>query len=154
MARIESRESVLVTRPAASVFAYIQDLEREHEWQVNLLEAYQLTPGPVQIGTRRRYVTRVMGRRVCTTYVVTALTPDREIVYETIGEPSTWSRWHIECEPVDARTRVAMHIEAEVLGFLRLIPRIVLVATARRELLALLASLRERVETTASRTTR
>jgi len=80
-----SRQSatIVIARPPDEVFAYMDDVSREVEWQPHLRSAAQDPPGPTRLGTRKRYVSRFVGRGVRNTYVVAELEPGRRIVYET-----------------------------------------------------------------------
>jgi uncharacterized protein YndB with AHSA1/START domain len=44
--------SIEVNRPAAAVFAYLEQFERHAEWQPSLISVHIETPGPVRLGTR------------------------------------------------------------------------------------------------------
>jgi Polyketide cyclase / dehydrase and lipid transport len=144
--RVCSTHSVVIARPVAEVFEYTQDVGRESEWQEHLVEARQLTEGPVGLGTRRHYVVVSRGRRIESTYVVIAFAPELHVTYETPADHDPWSRWHVEYQPVGTSTRVTMQIDADLGGLAGLMPRTLLVAAARRELSALLARLKQRLE--------
>jgi len=146
MPRIASEHRVVIARPVEVVFAYMQDLSREHEWQPSILEARQLTAGPIQLGSHRRYVSLSFGRRIVSTYVVTAFHPNQQVVYETADDASIWSRWHITYAPLGETTEVAMRVEANISGFLRLLPTPVLTSTASYELTATLRRLKTQLE--------
>ena len=44
--------SIEVNRPAAAVFAYLEQFDRHAEWQPSLVSTHIETPGPVRVGTR------------------------------------------------------------------------------------------------------
>ena len=44
--------SITIKVPVEDVFAYMQDIEREREWQPNLREASQLTEGEPGVAAR------------------------------------------------------------------------------------------------------
>ena len=56
------RESVVVDRPCAEVFAYLADPVTHHEWQPLLTRTEMLSPGPVGVGTKAVEVRRMFGR--------------------------------------------------------------------------------------------
>ena len=41
--------SIMIERPPAEVFAYMDDVSREKEWQPNLRSAEQEPPGPTEV---------------------------------------------------------------------------------------------------------
>ncbi len=55
--------SVVVERPVADVWAFMDDLDNYPEWVSGLDKAYQLTAGPKQVGTRMAAVYIFLGRR-------------------------------------------------------------------------------------------
>ncbi len=138
--------SVRIERPADDVFAYLDDVSREHEWQPTLESAEKEPDGPTTVGTRKRYASRFIGRTIENTYVVTALDPGRRIVYETTDGSAIDARSEIICEPVDGGTRVTMMLEARPKGMLRLVPQSVLEAAYRDQLDQTLKRLKERLE--------
>ena len=44
--------SIEVNRPAAAVFAFLEQFDRHAEWQPSLVSVHIDTPGPVRVGTR------------------------------------------------------------------------------------------------------
>jgi uncharacterized protein YndB with AHSA1/START domain len=44
--------SIEVNRPAAAVFAYLEQFDRHADWQPSLVSVRIETPGPVRVGTR------------------------------------------------------------------------------------------------------
>jgi uncharacterized membrane protein len=139
--------SIEIDRPAIEVFAYMDDIHLEREWQPNLQSAEQDPPGPTTVGTRKRYVSRFLGREVENTYVVTELEPGRRVVYETERGSTLDARSEIVCEPTGTGTIVTMLIDGKPKGVLRFVPAKVLEAASRDELDATLRRLKERLET-------
>ncbi len=138
--------TVLIERSAPDVFAYLDDVSREHEWQPNLRSAEKEPPGPTGVGTRKRYVSRFLGRDVENVYVVRELEPGRRVTYETAKGSAIEARSEIVCEPVEDGTRVTMKLEARPKGVLRFVPSAVLEAAYREQLDGTLQRLKERLE--------
>jgi uncharacterized membrane protein len=46
------KDSIAINRPAAEVFAYLDQLDRHGEWQDSLLSVKVETEGPTRVGTR------------------------------------------------------------------------------------------------------
>ncbi|MGW8267297.1 MAG: SRPBCC family protein [Longimicrobiales bacterium] len=137
---------ILIQRPVSEVFAYMDDVSREGEWQPGILEARKEPPGPTKVGTRKHYVSEFMGRRIENTYVTRVFEPDARAVYETTSESVLQARAELRWEPVGSGTRVFMGFEGKVGGPLRVVPRRMLERVYRRELENTLGLLKERLE--------
>ena len=144
MARYE--QSIVIARPAPEVFAYMDDIGREREWQPQLVEAEQTPPGPTGVGTRKRYVSEFMGRRLENTYVVTRYEPGLRISAETTDDSVLEARSDLRWETVDGGTRVTMALEGSASGALRFVPARMLEKTFAKEVESALARLKERLE--------
>ena len=139
-------KSVLIARPLDEVFTYMDDVSLEHEWQPQLLEAEQTPPGPTTVGTRRRYVSDFLGRRVTNTYVVKRYEPGQRLVLESTPDSVVRARTEIRWETVGDGTRVTMALEGTPTGVLRFVPKAMLEATFDKEVAATLERLRARLE--------
>ena len=138
--------SILIDRAPKVVFAYMDDVTREQDWQPNLRSAAQDPPGPSRIGTRKRYVSRFMGRDIENTYRITELDPGRRVVYETDEDSAVDVRSEVVWEPRGSSTWVTMTVEGRPKGFLRFLPGKVLEAAYREEIEGSLARLKVRLE--------
>jgi uncharacterized membrane protein len=138
--------SVTIRRPLAEVYAYMDDIERECEWQPHLVEAEQLPDGPTAVGTRRRYVSDFLGRRIENTYVVVELEPEARIMIESTPDSAVRARNEIRWTKRGDDTVVTMAMEGTPTGMLRFVPKALLEATFEKELRETLARLRERLE--------
>ena len=142
----EGAASIFIGRPVEEVFAYMNDVSREHEWQPQLREAAQSPPGPPRVGTERRYVSEFMGRRVENTYVIRAYEPNRRLVLETTPDSSLSAKTEVRWVPAEGGTEVAMSIEGSPKGPLKFVPRRLLEATFEKEVERTLSLLKERLE--------
>ena len=138
--------SIVIHRPVEEVFEYMDDVSREHEWQPQLEEAEQLPPGPAGVGTRRRYVSEFMGRRVENTYVIRRYEPNRRVVLETTEDSTLNATTDIRWESIPGGTRLTTSVDGSAKGALRLLPRSVLEAAFEKELKGALARLKRRLE--------
>jgi uncharacterized membrane protein len=125
---------ILIRRPVAAVFAFMQDIERELEWQPNLRAASQTPAGAPGVGTRRRYVSQFLGKRFENVYVNTIYEPNRRVAYESAPESDTEASGEVTWEPADGGTRVAMRVQAKVGGALRFVPKTLILKVGRKEL--------------------
>ena len=139
-------ESVVIKRPVEQVFDYMDDIEREPEWQPNLRQVKQTPAGPAGVGTERHYVSEFMGRRFRNTYVNTAYEPRRRIAYRTTRTSDVQAEGEIEWRAIDAGTEVTMRVTPQVPGFLRLLPRGARERLFTGELRTTLARLKGRLE--------
>ena len=140
------RHQVQVDCPVSEVFAYMDDVEREKEWQPGIKKASKDPPGPTAVGTRKSYVSEFLGRPIRNTYVTSAFESDRRVVYETTPDSVLKARVELTFEPTGPGTRVTMQVQAKPTGVLRFIPQAILESTARKELEASLALLKGKLE--------
>ena len=144
MARHEA--SIVIHRPVDEVFAYMDDVTRETEWQPQLVEAEQHPPGPTEVGSRRRYVSEFLGKRLENTYVVLVYEPRRRVVVQSTPDSVLDARSEIRWEAAEEGTRVTMVVDGKAAGPFRFVPGPLLQATFEKEVRSALARLRERLE--------
>lgn len=143
-----SRQSatILISRPPEEVFAYMDDVSREREWQPNLLSAEQDPSGPTRVGSRKRYVSRFMGREIRNSYLVTEFEAGRRIVCEAEKGSAIEAQSEILWEAEGAGTRVTMYLDGKPKGFLKLVPKAALELAYREELESTLQRVKRRLE--------
>jgi len=139
-------ESIVIRRPIAEVFSYMNDTSREQEWQPHLVEAEQTPPGPTEVGSRRRYVSRFLGKELTNTYVVTLWDPNRRLVCESTADSVLQAVSDIRWEAVADGTRVTMALEGTPSGPFKFVPRRMLESTFESEVNTALTLLKERLE--------
>lgn len=140
-------EHIVIRRPRPEVFAYMDDVAREKEWQPALVEASQSPPGPTRPGTRKHYVSEFLGRRVENTYVATAVDPERRVVYETTRDSTLAGTLDITWDDHGTDgTRVTLTMDGRPTGVLRFVPRAMLHDAWSRQLRTTLDRLKERLE--------
>ena len=140
------QESIIIQRPVDEVFAYMDDIEREPEWQPNLREVAQTPEGQPAVGTEKRYVSDFMGRRFENTYVNTVYEPNRRVAYIIKPGSDLKGEGEITWEAVDGGTKVTMEVAPKVSGFLKFMPKGVLEALYSKELQATLVRLKKHLE--------
>lgn len=126
--------SVVIRRTPADVYAYMDDVGREKEWQPNLRSARQEPIGPTRVGTRKHYASDFLGRRVENTYRIVELDPARRVVQETQPGSSAKVRSEVRWEAVPGGTEVTLTVDATPSGLLKLLPATVLEAATRKEM--------------------
>lgn len=140
------RHSVVIDAPLPEVFAYMDDVSREHEWQPNIVEARKDPPGETRVGTRKSYASQFMGKRIENTYVARVFEPNRRAVYETTPDSALQATAELTFEEVGDSTRVTMAFEGKVGGPLRFVPKGVLEKLYQKELESTLGLLKRRLE--------
>jgi len=140
------QESIFIQRPIEEVFGYMNDVSLEAEWQPQLREAEQIPPGPVAVGTRRRYVSDFMGRRLENVYVITTYEENSRVVCETTKDAVMSATSDIRWEAEGDGTRVTMALEGRPSGALRFLPSSILEATFEKEVRGALSRLKEILE--------
>ncbi len=139
-------KSIVIQRPVEDVFAYMDDVSREPEWQPQLIEAEQIPSGPATVGTKRRYVSEFLGKRVENTYVVKVYEPNTRLVVKTTTDSVLDATSDIRWEAVPEGTRVTMALDGRPRGALRFVPARVMESTFEKEIATTLKRLKERLE--------
>ena len=143
---MQYQQQIVVDRPVAEVFAYMDDVSREREWQPNIVEAYQEPAGPTAVGTRKRYVSQFMGRRVENTYLTEVFEPNERVVYQTTPDSALRAHVELRWRSVPSGTEVTMTVSGKATGALRLVPSGMLERASRKDLEASLSLLKQRLE--------
>ena len=138
--------SIVIRRPLAEVFAYMDDVSREPEWQPQLIEAEQIPAGATGVGTRRRYVSEFLGTRTENTYVVQLYEPNARVVVQTTKDSVIDATSDIRWESVPEGTRVTMALQGQPKGALRFVPASILRSTFEKEVATTLKRLKQRLE--------
>ena len=144
MPRIE--RSVTIARSVPDVFSYMDDVDREHEWQPNLRAASQEPRGPVGVGTLKRYTSVFMKQERHNVYRVTAHEMYVRVVYESTPESATQATAEVRWEQVPEGTRVTMSIDAAPGRAMKLVPGKALESATTKELERMLRLLKEVLE--------
>ncbi len=134
--------SVIIRRSVPDVFSYMDDVDREHEWQPNLRAASQEPRGPVGVGTLKRYTTVFMKQERQNVYRVTEYEMYTYVVYESTPESATNATSEVRWDQVPDGTKVTMTIDATPGPALKLVPKKVLEKATTQELERVLEKLR------------
>lgn len=111
--------SVTIMRSVQEVFAFVTDVRNNPRWQSNLLEARQLTDGPVQAGTSFREVRRLLGRQVEVTTQVTDYGPPTRFAVRSTSGPAPF-QGRFAFEDAGGSTKVTFTMEVQPVGPLKL----------------------------------
>ena len=137
---------VIIDAPLSRVFAYMDDVTREKEWQPAIVEASKEPQGPTAVGTRKRYESEFMGRHIVNTYVTTRFEPDSRVWYETTSDSVLRAKVELQFESTGTGTAVTMAVTGKATGPLRFIPTGILEGVFRKELEDSLRRLKEQLE--------
>lgn len=114
------KESIEIKHPVDKVFAYTTDAKNWPKWQSFIPEAQQTSQGPVNIGTTFKGVSRMMGRSMEWTAIVTEYESDKRW-----GKKITSGRMaieeHMTYNPVEGGTVFTIDYDIKAGGFLTLL---------------------------------
>ena len=110
-------ESIEIARPPEEVFAYLNDLSRNGEWQTQIVTSRVETEGPTRVGTRVSEKRRMGNREQDSTYEITEHDPPRLIAFRSLEGPIR-PIGKETLEPIDggARTRLTLELDFEAHG--------------------------------------
>lgn len=137
---------VVVNAPVDRVFNYMDDVAREKEWQPGIQEAYKEPAGETSVGTRKRYISEFMGKRIENTYVTKLFELNQRVTYESTPDSVIRATVDLRFESMDGKTKVTMAVQGKPTGVLRFIPQGVLESAFRKELEGSLGLLKDRLE--------
>lgn len=138
--------SIVIRRPVADVFAFMDDVARERDWQPNLREAWQEPPGPSRPGSRKSYRSHYLGKTLENTYVVEEVEPGRRMRQRTTPDSSLDALLEVRWEEDPQGTRVTLTTTVKPRGLLRFMGSSMLESTARKELQESLERLKRAME--------
>ncbi|HEX7172943.1 MAG TPA: SRPBCC family protein [Candidatus Limnocylindria bacterium] len=116
---INVARSITINRPVAEVFAYVSDVSHEPAWHTDVLEARQISEGPIGIGTS--FLIRVkpsMGVSEGVTHVI-GFEPNRR--QEMRGEMGRMRPTVTDLfEPADGGTKFTRRVQIDASGLMGL----------------------------------
>lgn len=147
---IDVQQSTVIGRPAKSVFAFVSDQTNAPRWQRGLTEVQRLTDGPVGVGTRHRFVRRLMGRQMAGENEYTRYEPGEFVAFKaTSGGWPLEASYRVEQHGVRG-TRLTAKLEIRPTGPFRLLEPLI-AAALRRDVEANLAALKGLLEASSQR---
>ena len=116
--------SVVINKTVEEVFSYMDDIDKEHEWQP-YLEDWQQSPDPNQngVGTVRRYVNRYMGRSFTNVYLIVEYEPNKKVMYQSTSEAAVQAEGGTLWEPSNGGAQVTFIFKPELGDFWGFIPK-------------------------------
>ena len=118
MVKIE--DSIVIKRSVDKVFAYTTDAKNWPKWQSFIPEAEQTSQGPLNVGTTFKGVSRVMGRSMKWTAVVTEYELNKRFA-KSIASGDVAIEEHFDFSPVEGGTAFTIVYELAAGGFVKLL---------------------------------
>ena len=107
------KDSVEINRPAAEVFAYLDQLDRHREWQSSIVSTRVETDGPTRVGTRVAERRKVPGGARDVPYEITEHEPPRKSSFRGTAGPVR-PVGTVTVEPLgDASSRMTLEFDLE-----------------------------------------
>lgn len=142
MMRVE--ESIAINRPVEEVFAYTTDPAHFAEWSQMVIDARQLSEGPMGVGTTIETTLQFLGRRFNSEQTVIEYVPNRVFTGRSTSGPIPMTITS-RCEPVEGGTKFTWGGEGESKGFFAMADPLLL-PIMRRQTQAMLGTLKDLLE--------
>jgi uncharacterized membrane protein len=115
-------DTVEIARSPEDVFRYLDQLDRHHEWQSQIVEVKTTTERPTRAGTRATEIRRVPGGPREFTYELTEHDPPHKVSFRVVNGPVR-PFGTVRVEPLDggSRSRVTLELDFEGHGLGKLI---------------------------------
>jgi len=136
--------SIVINRPAETVWAYVADFEKNTMWNPATVEMRLTSEGPLRKGSTYVWAGQWLGRRMESNCEVTEFEPGRKFAYKIVSGPFPGTA-STTLEPAGGGTRVTISSEGEMGGFFKLAEPVV-AAMSRRQIEGMLANLKDLVE--------
>lgn len=117
MSTVDVTTDTVVDLPVDEVAAYTCDPRNAPEWYANIRSVDLLTPEPVRVGSRMRFVAGFLGRRLEYTYEVLDLVAGERLVMSTAEGPFPMTTTYEFAPAGEGRTLVTLRNHGEPSGF-------------------------------------
>jgi carbon monoxide dehydrogenase subunit G len=117
--------SVFINRPPQDVFDFITNIDNDLQWQKNLLSSEWTTPDPAGVGSTKRVVTRVLGRKIEAAVEYTVWDPPNMYTFKSDDSPFS-VLGTTKFEPKENGTQVILKGQIEASGILKLVEGLVI----------------------------
>ncbi|MER9326207.1 SRPBCC family protein [Mesorhizobium sp. M0152] len=105
--------SLKIERPAATVFAYLQDIEAAPRWYSAVESVTRLSDGPVGCGSRFVFTRQIAGRRIQNTVEVTEFQDEKLLTLASVSGPTPFSyRYRLDRDGA----ATILHLEGTISG--------------------------------------
>ena len=110
---------ITVQRPIEEVFAFVSDPSHYTEWQAELIDYRQTSPGPLGVGAMGVNVRQEMGRRIETTWEMSSYVPNKQFAIRSTSGPISYEIANTFA-PTEAGTQVEIQFKGDARGFFKL----------------------------------
>ncbi|GHO72305.1 hypothetical protein KSD_00760 [Ktedonobacter sp. SOSP1-85] len=107
-----------IQRPLEVVWALLEDPNSASQWQSALIEQRLTSTGPLGVGSTGVNVRQVMGRRVETTWEVSAHNPGQSFTVKSTSGPVSYELSYT-LEAVENGTHLSFHFQGDPKGFFK-----------------------------------
>lgn len=142
MLRVES--DIEIEWPAGEVFGFMSEVDRLTLWLAGVLEARQITKGPVAKGTEFEHLMQFLGKRFTSRLETTEYEVDQRISFRSTSGPIDMETT-VTLEATNDGTRVRQVVEGDPRGFFK-VAEPILVKLVKRQLDASLGNLKDLLE--------
>jgi uncharacterized membrane protein len=143
-AMLKVEAGVEIARPLEEVFAFASEVDNLSLWLTGVIEANQITEGPLREGSQLEHVLHFLGRRFRARFETTEYESNRRMAFRTISGPIDMETT-LSFEPVAVGTRVNEVVEGDPRSFFK-VAELVLVRIVRRQLEGSLENLKDLLE--------
>jgi uncharacterized protein YndB with AHSA1/START domain len=116
---VDISTSIIVKRPAATVFEFATNPDNAPRWYVNIKSVEWKTPPPASVGSRVAFVAHFLGRRLAYTYEIVELVPGRRLVMRTAEGPFPMETTYTFESTADGQTSMTLRNRGTPAGFSR-----------------------------------
>jgi uncharacterized membrane protein len=114
---VDVSSEIVINAPAPRVAAFAGDPSNAPAWYVNIQTVEWLTPPPVTVGSRMKFVAQFLGRTLAYTYEVVELAPGERLVMRTAQGPFPMETTYTWQPHDDGATRMTLRNRGEPSGF-------------------------------------
>jgi len=111
--------SITINRPAADVFKALTNFDSYTEWMSGVIESKILTPAPMGVGSKYRFVSTFMGQKIESEGEITEFDPPKRYAWKSLKGPFPMEAT-TTFESAGNSTTVKIASKAEFSGFFKL----------------------------------
>jgi len=113
-------EVIVINRPVAEVWAFLQQPDSEAAWHPDVIEERMTSAGGLGLGATGIEVRKVFGRCMEFAWEITRFEPERRVTTTSTGGQVDWEATYT-LEPAESGTRFTLDYRQEATGLWRLL---------------------------------
>lgn len=114
------RETIIINRPVAAVWAFLQQPNSEAAWHPGVIEEKRTSAGGLGVGATGIEVRKVFGRHMEFSWEITEFEPGRKVTTRSVGGSVAWEATYL-LESIENGTRFTLDYRQEAAGLWRLL---------------------------------